>query len=199
VKLHERLAWTDWLGLVWVTLLLGLGMAGLHVIASVTLIFANDPIDVMVPTSEVGAVGAPDRLPPGMEFDTGGWIPARIMEPTLAQGALHALTTVPTTLVLAGMLLVLLRVVKDAWDRNPFSTRSIRRLRLLGASVLIGGCLAEGIEQAATLALDQPIQFDSVGSYLLVSWWLLAGLASLAVAEVINRGHTMRTELDTVI
>jgi hypothetical protein len=52
-------------------------------------------------------------------------------------------------------------------------------------------------------ALDQPVQFDSVGSYLLVSWWLVAGLASLAVAvavaEVINRGHAMRTELDTVI
>jgi hypothetical protein len=199
VKLHERLAWTDWLGLVWVTLLFGFGMAGLHVFASAMLIFAHDPIDVMVPTSEVGAVGAPDRLPPGMEFDTGGWIPARIVEPTLAQGALHALTTVPTTLVLAGMLLVLLRVVKDAWDRNPFSTRTIRRLRLLGATVLLGGCLAEGVEQAATLALDQPIQFYSASSYLLVSWWLFAGLASLAVAEVVNRGFAMRAELDAVI
>lgn len=140
----------------------------------------------MVPTSEVGVVGAPDRLPLGIEFDTGGWIPAR--------GALHALTTVPPTLVLAG--LVLLRVVKDAWDRNPFSTRTVRRLRLLAATVLLGGCLAEAVEQAATLALDQPIRFGSVGSYLLVSWWMLA---SLAAAGVINRGHAMRTELDTVI
>jgi hypothetical protein len=193
------LAWTDWLGLVWVTLLAGLGMAGLHVFAGISLIFAHDPIDIMVPTSEVGPVGTPDRLPPGMEFETGGWVQARIVEPTIAQGTLYALTTLPTTLVLAGMLLVLLGVVKDAWDRNPFSTRTVRRLRLLGATLLLGGCLAEGAEAAATLALDQPIQFYSASSYLVVSWWLFAGLASLAVAEVVSRGFAMRTELETVI
>jgi hypothetical protein len=199
VKLHERLAWTDWLGLVWVTLLLGLGMAGLQVVARAALIFARDPIDVMVPTSEVGAVGAPDRLPPGMRFETGGWIEAEIAEPTLWQATLYALTTLPTTLVLAGMLLILLRVVKDAWDRNPFSTTTLRRLRLLGATLLLGGFIAEAVEAAATVALDQPIQFDSFGSYLILSWWFFAGLASLAIAEVINRGFEMRAELDTVV
>lgn len=199
MRLHRGWAWTDWLGLVWVTLLLGLGMAGLQVVLGIALIFAHDPIDVVVPAREVGAVGAPGRLPPGLRFEPGGWMEAQIAHPTLAQGALHALTTLPTTLVLAGTLLVLLRVVQDAWGRSPFSARTIRRLRLLGATLLLGGVLAEAVEAVATVALDQPLQFDAVGSHLIAPWWFLAGLGVLAVAEVVDRGFAMRTELDTVI
>jgi hypothetical protein len=199
MKLNERLAWTDWLGLVWLTLLVGLSLVGMHVVARIVLIFRHEPIDVVVHTGDVGAVGAPARLPSGVEYQTEGWIRAQNMEPTLSEGALDALTSVPTSLVLAGTLLVLLRVVKDAWDRNPFSARTIRRLRLLGVTLLLGGCLAEAVESAATLALDQPIQFDSVGTYLIVPWWFIAGLAALAVAEVISRGFAMWTELETLV
>ena len=45
-------------------------MAGLQVFARISLIFVHDPIDVLLPTSEVGAVGAPDQMPPGMRFET---------------------------------------------------------------------------------------------------------------------------------
>jgi hypothetical protein len=37
-----------------------------------------------------------------------------------------------------------------------------------------------------------------VGGFVWTGWWL-ASLGFLAVAEVVNRGVTMRTELDGVI
>jgi hypothetical protein len=63
MKVHGRPTRIDWLGLVWVTLLFGLGLTGLQVAVRIALVFARDPIGVLLRSDEVGAVATADRLP----------------------------------------------------------------------------------------------------------------------------------------
>jgi hypothetical protein len=195
----------NWLTVMWLVLVAGQAIVAVAAIVQVALVAVGSPIEVRLPLADVGGVDdAGKSVLPGRPADQvtvgpDSWIPAWIKEPTTAQSLLGFARNAPTILVVAAMLTVLLRVVRNARHEDPFTMRNVRLLRILGIIVLIGGPLAEIAEAAAQWALTAPlVDGGEVGGFVFSGWWLV-GVAFLAIAEVVNKGVTMRTELDGVI
>jgi hypothetical protein len=102
------------------------------------------------------------------------------------------------------MIIMALRLVGQAMESDPFTRVMVRRLRVLGAVVLVGGLLSEVAEYVADYALlriavPPDLRHLALSTYHPGFWWLLPGLILLAVAEIVRRGYLLRAELDTVI
>jgi len=98
------------------------------------------------------------------------------------------------------------RLTEAAMTGDPFTLAMVRRLRILGAMVLVGGLLSEAVEYVANVALlnislpdDAQLRFGAEPDQYLTFWWLLPGLILLAVSEIVKRGCDLRAELDGVI
>ncbi|OLB76003.1 MAG: hypothetical protein AUI14_19805 [Actinobacteria bacterium 13_2_20CM_2_71_6] len=98
------------------------------------------------------------------------------------------------------------RLTEAAMTGDPFTLAMVRRLRILGAMVLVGGLLSEAVENVANVALlnislpdDAQLRFGAEPDQYLTFWWLLPGLILLAVSEIVKRGCDLRAELDGVI
>jgi hypothetical protein len=102
------------------------------------------------------------------------------------------------------MLILARRLVAGVLAEHPFTQRTVRRLRVLGAVVLAGGAVSEltGYVTARVLldsAVSAGLRTWAHPDFHLTAWWLMPGLILLAFAEVVRRGCTLRDELDTVI
>lgn len=130
--------------------------------------------------------------------------------PTGWQFAAHALVSFPTFVVIVTLLALLLTVVHRARRGGPFDAAVIRRLRLLAGVGLVGGVAAQLIEFFAREQLTASIP-ENLMPYAWqaqshvdidltrIGLWILVGVGFMAFAEVVNRGRTLRAELDTVI
>jgi hypothetical protein len=103
-------------------------------------------------------------------------------------------------------MLVLARRLLDAVVRSdPFTLDIVRRLRVLGWVVLIGGALSEIAEYvAARILVNSFIPAGFMREWAepdtdITLWWVMPAFILLAVAEVVRRGCVLRDELDTVI
>jgi hypothetical protein len=107
-------------------------------------------------------------------------------------------------LVSIPMLILARRVVATAIHSDPFTPDMVRRLRVLGLAVLIGGALSEAAEYVCAqvllrMVVPKQALFSAEPDVRITLWWLLPAFILLAVAEVVRRGVAMRAELDTVI
>jgi len=107
-------------------------------------------------------------------------------------------------LVTIPMLVMARRVITRAIDGDPFTPEMVRRLRILGLVVLVGGALSELTEYVcATVLLHITVPADALDfsepDVKITLWWVMPAFILLAVSEVVRRGVAMRAELDTVI
>jgi hypothetical protein len=99
-----------------------------------------------------------------------------------------------------------LRTVNGAIDGDPFTARMVRRVRVLGLMVLVGGLLSEVVSYAAGVVLidialpkDELLRFDARPDWQLDLWWVLPAFILLAFSAILRRGVELRAELDAVI
>jgi hypothetical protein len=123
-----------------------------------------------------------------------------VTDPAPVQRLVWVLTGLPTLLVVVAMLFLLLRIVWHARRGDPFTSDTVRRLRVLAVVAVGGGYLAFIAELLAAAGLSSTVITDGfVGASEPPIHWFLIGFGLLAVAEVIRRGGRMRDELATVV
>jgi hypothetical protein len=127
------------------------------------------------------------------------------VDETLAQRLLY-LTTYRLAFILATipMLVLARRLIGQAMRGDPFTPAMVRRLRVLGAVVLVGGALSEAAQYAAAdallrISLPPELLPWAQPNVRITLWWIMPGLILLAIAEVVKRGVALRAELDGVI
>jgi Protein of unknown function (DUF2975) len=200
-SVHRRLTHTDWLRELHGLLVVGMALSVVGLIAVVAMAILG-PLSASVPADHTVTTSALHGLTGGARLDQHGTIGVAIADPTPYQVILGALAVVPTGIVVLMMLAALYRVVRDARRGDPFTEATVRRLRRLSAVVIIGGPLAWTVEFCAQFALTGTLTQAGAGATMTFTkplTWLLVGFGYLAVAEIINRGRSMRTELDQVI
>jgi len=124
-----------------------------------------------------------------------------VAKPTGQQHALDALRRYPLEVGSVVAFFLLWRLVAKARYTDPFTTGSVRRMRILAWLVLLGGLVAEIVSDQAQDALVRTIADNDVWAAdpMLRLTWVLPGLAFLAAAEILNHGQRMRAELAEVI
>jgi hypothetical protein len=120
--------------------------------------------------------------------------------PTVGQSILAFLVQGLWPVIVAIAAVLLHRIVRDAGRTDPFTPATVRRLRRLALFVILAGGVAAiaGMIAADALAASFVDGAFHPGDISVVPW-LLSGFGLAAVAEVLNRGVALRTELDTVI
>lgn len=198
----ESLRRPNWLGEMQALLVLGLVGTALAVgVTGARTVLGDSPVIARLPADALTDVAGPVAgLADGVTIGSDSIIEVQIADPSVHQVIAEALTSLPTVLVVLTMLLMLLRIVRRARRGDPFTTGTVRQLRILAVLVIAGGTVAGIVESLA--ALDLSLTVDGETAY--TAWhppagWLLAGFGLLAIAEVVNRGAVMRDELDTVI
>jgi hypothetical protein len=162
------------------------------------------------PTS---AGAEPWRARPGTSLGATGDLQACLLHPTAGQWALLALTEVPSLLLWAGVLLMIVRLVRHAAQHGPFTPRAAGLMRQLGWLIL-AGCVVVGMLHAigtdvltdAVLA-PQPFAGGAVVADVLVLGPLqallpvpaLAGIALLSFASITRTGAVMDEELRATV
>lgn len=201
MDLKSRLRRTDWLRELSGLLVFAIVLVAAGVAITVGLAIRG-PLVTDVPSDHVITADALTGLRAGARLDPDGLLDIRVDDPTARQATLAVLATAPTGLVVLAMLAMLLAVVRHARRHDPFTAATVRRLRLLGAVVIVGGVLAWAVEFIAGAGIVATVTQAGYGgtvSPLVPVMWTLVGFGYLAVAEIVNRGRAMRAELAEVI
>ncbi|MEV6929083.1 hypothetical protein AB0M46_31960 [Dactylosporangium sp. NPDC051485] len=190
-----------WLGALQLAIVGGLvAMAAIGVVNAVALATTRS-IEFAMPVATA----------PGLATEIGGvTVQVVVPGPTGWQLVAHALVSFPTFAVIVTLLALLLTVVHRARRGGPFDTAVIRRLRLLAGVGLIGGVAAQLAEFFVRAQLTASIPEDQIPynwqaqshvdiDLTRIGLWILVGVGFMAFAEVVNRGRTLRAELDAVI
>ncbi|GAA3750127.1 hypothetical protein GCM10022225_38020 [Plantactinospora mayteni] len=192
----------DWLaelqGLVAVALVVLAGIVVFNVVALV----AGGGVVARVPAESVaGIAGVTDGLRPGVVVD--GDVEVLVADPTPGQLVVYQLTALPAFAVGAAVLGLLWSALRRARREDPFAEGTVRRLRLIGWVALVGGTTAQLVQLIASLELTARLTADRAWSTTLdlaqTGLFLLVGFGFFAVAEILRRGLTMRTELETLV
>jgi hypothetical protein len=152
---------------------------------------------VTVPVSGDLATAATD-LPPGVRL-TG---PARItVELSLGQTGLFALGALPVLLLGLAVAVPLLRTLRAAIAGEAFTAANARRIRGVGLLLLFGSVAAAAAHGLTSWLIARAVLGDQAGGpYFQLPWTgVCAGVAVLAVTEVVRRGVLLRAELDEVV
>ena len=156
--------------------------------------------DVRVPV-EVQAQGL--ELP--ARVSVGAWLDgeATIEDPTTAEAVLGAIVAIGQ-LPIAVAVLWLLRGLLAATRRgDPFETASVRRLRLMGGVLVLGGLAVEMVDTLARQELWERLPPSEgelgVAGFALPVEVLFAGLLAYVLAEVFARGVVLREDVEATI
>ncbi|MEH1127187.1 DUF2975 domain-containing protein [Micromonospora sp. CPCC 206061] len=153
---------------------------------------------VHVPVDAAGA-GAADT-PTGTTLVQNTHVDVHVTAATWWQAILHAVTILPTLVVVITALALLVRLLRHARRGDPFTAATVRRLRWLGGFLVVAGVASDAVEFAAATLLAHSLEpAGATAHYRFSASWILAGVGLLAVAELVNRGYHMRAELDRVI
>lgn len=126
----------------------------------------------------------------------------------IAQRLLYTLTTLPSFVLYAGIILLLWLMIRDARRSGPFTPRVAARMRFLGWFVILGAMAAATLQAlAADLLLDTILTRDvnwigNVLDSLIASLFpapIIAGGALLTFARVIRLGALMDDEIKATI
>ncbi len=160
------------------------------------------------------AAGAqPWRARPGTSLSAVGNLQACVLHPTAGQWALLAVTEVPSLLLWGAVLLLIVRMVRQAALHGPFTPRFAALMRRLGWLIL-AGCVVVGALHAigtdvltdAVLA-PQPFGGGFIAGDALLRGPLqallpvpaLAGVALLSFASITKTGAVMDEELRATV
>lgn len=200
MRLLDRLRRPDWLAELQAVITCGLVILAVVTAGGTAATLNDDQITVAVPAE---GLGTPDGLPPEVTLATHGTVDVTLSDPTTGQLVASLLTALPSLLLVAAALGLLLAIVRRARRDHPFRSATVRRLRGLALVVLVGGPLAVAVEAFALLNLSTRLTADGGFRTSLdlshLGPWILTGFGLLAVAEIVNRGRALRAELDTVI
>jgi hypothetical protein len=140
---------------------------------------------------------------PGSQLDVTGTIQACASHPDFGQRVLYTLTSLPTVLVWAGVLLLVWQIIRAARRDGPFTPRVATVMRRLGWFILGGSLIAALVQHLAadvllvTMArVSSPFVSVIFGPLrALVPVPLLAGAALLSFARIIRLGAEMDDEI----
>jgi Protein of unknown function (DUF2975) len=152
---------------------------------------------VTIPVIGVPTTSAPD-LPPGVRL-TG---PAQLtMELDLGQTLLFAAGALPLLVLGLCILVLLLRTLRDAIRGEVFTAVNARRIRTVGLLLLFGGVAGTAVQHLTNWLIARSVVGDLAGGPFLRPPWAAigAGVAVLAVTEIVHRGVLLRAELDEVV
>ena len=192
----------DWLGGAAVALVIILGFVAVLAVAGLAEAARRSPTTVAVPISALSPLtGAGLRdLAPGASLDPAGTADVVVADPTTSQVLWSLTTWLPALAIGVAVLVLLLTVVTGARRGDPFTDRTIGRLRAIGILTLLGGPITIALGALARSALSDSVLAGSGDlSPAITLDWLIVGMGFLALAEVIRRGRSMRQELDEVI
>lgn len=192
----------DWLAELQVLVIIALVAVAVPIIANVASLATRQPIVVSLPASAVTDLpGTAAGLAPGAAIAADNDVEVSLADPGAAETAWYALRVLPELLLVAVVLALLWRLLAAARRDDPFTTTSVRRLRVLGVLSAAGGFLAGALGTIAEMALSDAATGGRVASatLTLTPVWLLVGGGFVAFAEIVNRGRAMRAELERVI
>ena len=167
--------------------------------------FGNSPICATNPNSGVSGFstrGLGIVTKPGAQLDLSAPIGACAAHPSLGQRILDTLTSLPTSLIWVGVLVLLWRLIQIASRRGPFTVAAAGAMRLLGWFILVGGVLATALEGFAkdqlltTMIVQQNYVGDAFSAPLKALPVLaLAGAGLLTFARITRLAAVMDDEL----
>jgi hypothetical protein len=152
---------------------------------------------VTIPVTGALADPAAD-LPPGVRLSG----PARITtELDLGQTLLFAAGALPILAMGLGILVPLLRTLRAAIAGEAFTVANARRIRAVGLLLLFGSIAAAAVHSLTSWLIARSVLGDLAGGPMLQLPWtgVCAGVAVLAVTEIVRRGILLRAELDEVV
>ncbi len=194
-----RLRRPDWLAeLQGLTLLLMVVAVVVSAVRVAMVTFGDDAVPVELQARDFGA----DLSVGGATVAPDGAVEAYVSDPSGHQILLSALTWIPTVVLVVAVLALLFRAIRDARGGDPFTTRMVRRLRILAVVALVGGEVVAITEAFSGMSLvgtvlPEPGAFHGV--LTLPIGWVFAGFGFLALGELIRRGRALREELAEVI
>lgn len=200
MPLYESVRRPDWLKELQAVLVVGLVIVGgLAVFGVGARAAVGGSLPLQLPASAV--TGTVDiGLREGVAIEAVQEVTVSIADPTAPQRIVWSLTTLPTHLVVAALLVLLLQIVRRARHSDPFTRDTVRRLRILAVVALAGGYLGFLVELISSMYLSSTVTTEGyLGLAQLQLHWILIGFGLFAVAEVVNRGCAMRAELETVV
>jgi hypothetical protein len=161
----------------------------------------------------MSAGAEPWRARPGTSMGSTGDLQACVLHPSTGQWTLLALTELPSLLLWAGVLLMIVRLVRHAAQHGPFTPRTAALMRQLGWLIL-AGCVVVGALHALgtdllTDAVLSPQPYGSASIALDALLWAplealvpipaLAGVALLSFASMTKTGAVMDEELRATV
>jgi hypothetical protein len=161
----------------------------------------GSPVRLALPTNLLTGFDGIGGTASGVVVDHGGRIVLKINDASLGQRLLYAATTIPGLLVVAEIARRLATLLRAAIDHDPFIPRTAHDLTTVAKITALGGVAAWAVASGAAAALsatmlDSGTAIEPHGSPL---GWLAVALIFAAFARLIERGVSMRAELDTVI
>ncbi|GAA0946744.1 DUF2975 domain-containing protein [Virgisporangium aurantiacum] len=196
----RRLRRPDWLAeLQGLTLLLMVVAVVVSAVRVVMVTFGDDAVPVELQARDLGA---DDLSVGGATVGPDGAVEAYVSDPSGHQMLLSALTWIPTVVLVVAVLALLFRAIRDARSGDPFTTRMVRRLRILAVVALVGGevvALTEAFSGMSLVGTVLPEPGAFHGVLTLPIGWVFAGFGFLALGELIRRGRALREELAEVI
>lgn len=157
-------------------------------------------VDLVLP---VGGDAFAEALRPGTRVWPGATATVSMTQASPAFAGLYLLTWLPgavtTLLALGGLVRVLRR--GRAGDRSLFSAATVSDLRRIGAVLIIGSLAGAVLSMGAKALLAVMLLrgFALTWPGLPVVLGVVAGLAVLAVAEIVRRGLVMLTDLEGTV
>jgi hypothetical protein len=174
----------------------------LAVVAAVmTVLTGNNTTSLMLPRD--GAFGAQAPQLSSARLHLSG-VEVSISDPTTYQLVLDLLAhSFAFTLAAIPMIVAARRLIDHATEVHPFTASMVTGLRKLGRLILGAGLLALIAGNVAAVLLQRSAAPGAGSTFaanvVLDLWWLPLGLVVLAFAQIIEHGHTLRTELDEVV
>ena len=154
-----------------------------------------------LPTAALTGLDRLGGVTAGVAVDRSGWVPFTIHDPSLAQRLLYLLTVLPGLVLIAEIARRMGHLLRAAQASDPFTASTARALVGVGKLTALAGLgtwilsqVAQGVLSVTMLASG--VTFQPHQSPL---GWLAVGLIFAAFGQILDRGVTMRAELDTVI
>jgi hypothetical protein len=173
----------------------------LAVAVLVIALIPGSPVTQELPAAALTGLHGVGGVTAGVAADPSGWIPFTIHDPSLAQRLLDLLTVLPGLVLVAEIARRMANLLRGAQASDPFTANTARALVAVGKLTAFAGLGAWTLSQIAQGVLSGTMLTSSVTfrPHQTPLGWLAVGLIFAAFGQILDRGVTMRAELDTVI
>ena len=173
----------------------------LAVAVLVIALIPGSPVTQELPAAALTGLDRVGGVTAGVAVDPSGWIPFTIHDPSLAQRLLYLLTVLPGLVLVAEIARRMANLLRGAQASDPFTADTARALVAVGKLTAFAGLGAWILSQIAQGVLSATMLTSSVTfrPHQTPLGWLAVGLIFAAFGQILDRGVTMRAELDTVI